>query len=126
MEEMDNFSVTADPVRDYVEVRLVGFLDLDATSDFNDQYRVAKSRLSDNRNRHVTLIDVSQLKIQSQNVVSDFALMLSDPSIQSARLAFVVGDSPVKMQLRRLLHGNAEMFDTTDEARDWLLRPFGG
>jgi hypothetical protein len=124
MEEMGNFSVTVDPGRDYVEVELRGFLDPQTASNFNDEYRVAKARLSADRSRHVTLIDVSGLKIQAQNIVSDFALMLSDPSIQSARLAFVVADAPVKMQLRRLLHDHAAMFDTVDEARSWLLRPF--
>jgi hypothetical protein len=124
MEEMGNFSVTVDPGRDYVEVELRGFLDPQTASDFNDEYRIAKARLSVDRSRHVTLIDVSGLKIQAQNIVSDFALMLSDPTIMSARLAFVVADAPVKMQLRRLLHDHAAMFDTVDEARSWLLRPF--
>jgi hypothetical protein len=124
MEEMGNFSVMVDAGRDYVEVELRGFLDPQTASNFNDEYRVAKARLSADRSRHVTLIDVSGLKIQAQNIVSDFALMLSDPSIQSARLAFVVADAPVKMQLHRLLHDHAAMFDTVDEARSWLLRPF--
>jgi hypothetical protein len=124
MEKMRNFSVTVDTGRDYIEVELMGFLDPQTASDFNDQYRNAKARLSSDRSRHVTLIDVSQLKIQAQNVVSDFALMLSDPTIQSARLAFVVGGAPVKMQLRRLLHEQAAMFDTVEDARNWLLRPF--
>lgn len=121
---MENFSVTVDPARDYIEAELRGFMDPKTVSDFNDEYRMAKARLSADRSRHVTLIDVSGLKIQAQNVVSDFALMLSDPTIQSARLAFVVADAPVKMQLRRLLHDHAAMFDTVDEARSWLLRPF--
>jgi hypothetical protein len=76
MEEMGNFSVTVDPGRDYVEVELRGFLDPQTASDFNDEYRIAKARLSVDRSRHVTLIDVSGLKIQAQNIVSDFALML--------------------------------------------------
>jgi hypothetical protein len=124
MGEKKNFSVNVDPLRDYVEVELRGFLDPQTASDFNDEYRIAKARLSANRNRHITLINVSELKIQAQNVVSDFALMLSDSTIQSARLAFVVAEAPVKMQLRRLLHDHAAMFDTVEEARTWLLRPF--
>ncbi len=125
MENLGNFSITVDPGRDCIEVQLRGFFDPQTASDFNDEYRIAKARLSADRSRHVTLVDVSGLKIQAQNIVSDFALMLSDPTIQSARLAFVVADAPVKMQLRRILQDNAAMFDTVDEARSWLLRPFG-
>jgi hypothetical protein len=125
MEEIGNFSITVDTGRDYIEVRLIGFLDMQTVADFDESYRAAKARLDADRSRHITLIDISELKIQAQNVVSDFALMLSDPSIHSARLAFVTGDAPAKMQLRRLIGDNAALFDTMEEARQWLLRPFG-
>jgi hypothetical protein len=124
MEEIGNFSITVDTGRDYIEVRLIGFLDMQTVADFDESYRAAKARLDADRSRHITLIDISELKIQAQNVVSDFALMLSDPSIHSARLAFVTGDTPAKMQLRRLIGDNAALFDTMEEARQWLLRPF--
>jgi hypothetical protein len=121
MDKNDNFSVNVDVARDYVEVKLSGFLDLATVAAFDEAYRAAKDKLSSDRSRHVTLIDVSELKLQSQSVVSDFALMMGDSSIQSARLAFVVGDSAVKMQLRRLAHERTALFESIDEARNWLL-----
>jgi hypothetical protein len=121
MEELGNFSIIVDPMRQYTEVRLDGFLDTETVTRFDGEYRAAKARLKEDTSKHVTLIDVSQLKIQAQNVVSDFALMLSDPSIRSAKLAFVTGDAPAKMQLRRLVNDNAQMFDTMEQARAWLF-----
>jgi hypothetical protein len=125
MEEIGNFSITVDKGRDYIEVRLIGFLGMQTVAEFDEAYRAAKARLGADRSCHITLIDISELKIQAQNVVSDFALMLSDPAIHSARLAFVTGDTPAKMQLRRIIGDNAALFDTMDEARNWLLQPFG-
>jgi hypothetical protein len=121
MGEQDNFSITVDTARDYVEVFLRGFLDGEVVADFDAAYRAAKAQLSADRSKHLALIDITELKIQAQNVIADFGLMLSDPAIRSARLAFVVGESPAKMQLRRLVHENTATFDTVAEAQNWLF-----
>jgi hypothetical protein len=53
-------------------------------------------------NRHVTLVDVSALKLQAQAVLPAFMTQIADPALRSRRLAFVVGGSLARMQVRRV------------------------
>jgi hypothetical protein len=118
--ENDFFRISCSPEDDYIEVKLTGFLTPETGQKFAEAYIGAKAKLSADKSRHRTLFDLSELKIQTQDIVAQFGGMLADPSIRSARLALYVGDSAVRMQLKRIAHENTEIFDSLADAREWL------
>jgi hypothetical protein len=115
------FFVSVDPPRGFTRVILEGFLEPQEIAEFANEFRTAKTSIPFGPERHLTLIDISEFKIQAQSVADGFAAMLADPAIRSRRLAFIVGDSPVRMQLRRMLHENARIFDDELTAEAWLF-----
>jgi len=73
-------------------------------------------------NRHLTLNDLRDMKIQHQEVVAAFREMLAAPDYRSRRLAFVAGPTLAKSQLMRALSGrDARCFDDPASAEAWLL-----
>ena len=121
MGDNDNFSIKVEPMLDYVEVRLAGFLDLQTVASFDQQFREAEARLSDDRERHLTLIDVSELKIQAHKCGIGFCANAQRSCNPIGSLGFRGRRLARKMQLRRMLHDNAATFETLGEARDWLF-----
>jgi hypothetical protein len=118
----NNFSISFDPKQGQIEVHLLGFLTANVVSDFYTAYLEAKSKVLAVNDTYMTLIDLTEMKMQSADIVSDFALILNDPISHADRLAFVVGDSPVVLQLRRIM-ANPHIFKSRAEARSWLLSP---
>jgi hypothetical protein len=115
------FFISADPEKCFTYVILEGFLEPDEIADFAEKFKKAKASLLKGPQHHLTLIDIVAFKIQSQMVAEGFAAMMSDPAIRSQRLAFVAGDSPVRLQLRRMLHENSQIFPDRSSAEDWLF-----
>jgi hypothetical protein len=115
------FFISADPAKCFTRVILEGFLEPDEIADFAAEFRQAKMSLLQGPEHHLTLIDITGFKIQSQTVADGFAAMLGDPAIRSRKLAFVAGDSPVRLQLRRMLHENAQIFPDQPSAEGWLF-----
>lgn len=64
--------------------------------------------------------------IQPQNVVGIFQGIIAEPRFKARRIAFVVGGSLAKMQLRRILDGrDTRYFDDRAAAETWLFEPSG-
>jgi len=117
-----NFHIEADPTRDLVRIRLSGFFTMDDVEGFLEARRMAHARLLCGRNRHLTINDVTGMKIQSQEIVAAFREMLSAPDYQSRRLAFVTGPTLARSQLMRtLVNRNARCFDDQAAAEAWLF-----
>lgn len=122
-----NFHVEADPTRDLVRIRLSGFFTQDDIEAFLDARRVAHAQLRCGPNRHLTINDVTGMKIQSQDIVVAFRDMLSAPDYQSRRLAFVIGPTLARSQLMRALtNRNARCFDDHAAAEAWLFSADAG
>lgn len=82
----------------------------------------AHDELASAPNQHLTLNDLRDMKIQSQEVVAAFREMLAAPAFHSRRLAFVAGPTLARSQLMRALDGReARCFDDVDEAEAWLF-----
>ncbi len=117
-----HFTVRAEPSRDLVRITLSGFftrLEFDA---FNEARAAEHARLTCGRNQHVTLGDLSGIKVQSQDMVSAFQSLLADPAFRSRKLAFVVHRSLARGQLMRALNGrSAKCFDNRIAAESWLF-----
>ncbi|MGY4395229.1 hypothetical protein ACVWZA_000390 [Sphingomonas sp. UYAg733] len=116
------FSVDADPSRDLIRIRMSGFFTPDSIKVFLTARRDAHAKLRCGPNEHLTINDLREMKIQSQNVVSQFYSVLADPAYRSRRLAFVVASSLARMQLVRALGSrSAECFTDPAAAEQWLF-----
>ena len=116
------FSIQADPSRDLIRIRMAGFFTQADMLDFVEARRAAHAELRCRPNRHVTLNDVRDMKIQSQEMVDAFRGLLADPLYRSRRLAFVVGPTLTRTQLTRAISNrDARCFDDIWTAEAWLL-----
>lgn len=117
-----SFSFQVDRSRDLVRIRMAGLFTFGDIAAFLDARRRAHEELGCAPNRHLTLNDVREMKIQSQDVVVAFREMLADPAYRSRRLAFVANQTLARSQLMRALAGrDARCFDDPEEAEAWLL-----
>ena len=73
-------------------------------------------------NQHLTLVDMRQMQIQSQDAVAEFQKVLASPATASKRIAFVIAASLSRLQLQRAARGRETfLFKTPEEAEAWLL-----
>ena len=115
------FSIEADPSRDLIRIRMAGFFTQSDVLAFLAARRDAHARLNCRVNQHVTLNDLRDMKIQSQEMVDAFRAVLADPLYRSRRLAFVVGPTLARTQLMRALDArNARCFEDIWTAEAWL------
>ena len=116
------FSIRVEPDRDLVRIWMSGFFGEADVADFLAARREAHRALRCPLNAHVTLNDISEMKIQSQDIVAAFQQTLSEPEYRSRRLAFVVGTTLARGQLMRACAGrDARCFDDVADAEAWLL-----
>ncbi|RYY23595.1 MAG: hypothetical protein EOP62_19800 [Sphingomonadales bacterium] len=115
------FSIEAEPARDLIRIRMSGFFTEPDILAFLAARRAAHAELRCAANQHVTLNDVRDMKIQSQDMVESFRAMLSDPLYRSRRLAFVVGPTLTRTQLIRAISArDAKCFEDVWAAEAWL------
>jgi hypothetical protein len=119
-----NFSIDVNPARDLVAIRMSGFFAAADIERFLAARAAAHARLRCGPNQHVTLNDLTAMKVQSQEAVAAFAAMLSAPAYRSRRLAFVVSRTLARTQLLRALNGrDARCFEDSAAAEAWLFAP---
>jgi hypothetical protein len=118
------FSFHIDRSRDLIRIRMSGLFTLADIAAFLEARQRAHDELGCVPNRHVTLNDVSAMKIQSQDSVAAFREMLADPAFRSRRLAFVAAPTLARGQLLRALQdrdAHARCFNSVEEAEAWLF-----
>ena len=115
-------SVDVDPKKGIVRYTLAGFFDDASLAAFRAERAAKLLLLRTAPNQHVTLCDVSQCAIQSQEALTILRGMLAEPRWQSRRLAFVVGGALARMQVRRVVPttSNVRWFDDMASAERWL------
>jgi hypothetical protein len=117
-----HFTVRAEPSRDLIRITMSGFFNADDVQAFYEERAAQHARLTCGPNQHVTLNDVSAMKVQSQEVVAAFQDLLADAAYRSRRLAFVVDRTLARSQLMRALNGRtAKCFENRAEAEQWLF-----
>ncbi len=118
-------SIQVDPWTSIVTITIGGFFDAAALTVLIADREQTYKQLRCPPNMHVTLCDVTDCKLQAQDIVAGFRHMMADPRRRSRLLAFVVGDSLVRMQIRRLVAGRDDVrtFADRDEALAWLREP---
>jgi hypothetical protein len=117
-----DFAIDVDAARDLVRIRMSGFFTPEDIDAFLAARAVAHTQLRCGSNQHLTLNDLSDMKIQSQDSVEMFRAMLADPAYRSRRLAFVIGRTLARTQLQRALdRRTARCFDDSWAAEAWLF-----
>jgi len=117
-----DFAIDVDAARDLVRIRMSGFFTTEDIDAFLAARAVAHTQLRCGPNQHLTLNDLSDMKIQSQDSVEMFRAMLADPAYRSRRLAFVIGRTLARTQLQRALdRRTARCFDDSWAAEAWLF-----
>ncbi|MCU6452966.1 STAS/SEC14 domain-containing protein [Sphingomonas sp. A2-49] len=117
------YDVRADPDRDLIRITASGFFTASDVVALERAVRQAQSQLRCGRNRHVTLCDASGMRIQSQQVVADFARIARDRSLRSRSIAFVLGSSLARTQTRRISDPervSVGYFEEVEAAEAWL------
>ncbi len=116
------FSIAIDPARDLVRIEMSGLFEPEDIRRFLHERAVAHRRLACGPNRHLTLNDLRNMKIQPQHSVVAFRDMLADPVYRSRKLAFVASPTLARSQLMRALNGReAKCFEDVASAETWLF-----
>lgn len=116
------FSIDVDPAQNLVRIRMSGFFAPEDIQAFLTARAEAHARLTCGPNQHLTLNDLRDMKIQTQQSVELFRDLLADPAYRSRRLAFVIGRTLARTQLGRALDRRyARTFEDAWEAEAWLL-----
>ena len=116
------FTVRADPALDLIRIKMSGFFTPADVEAFRAARAVEHAKLTCGSNRHLTLNDVTGMKVQAQDVVAAFQSLLADPAYRSRRLAFVVSRTLARSQLMRALDARtARCFEDAATAEAWLL-----
>ncbi|MDP1026246.1 hypothetical protein Q5H91_03395 [Sphingomonas sp. KR1UV-12] len=105
-----------------IAISLGGFFTVADVEAFGRELAAQRRLLRCARNQHLTLCDVSAMKIQTQEVVAAFAALAGDPAGQSRRMAMIVGSSLARLQTQRVASRDATaMFRDAASAEDWLF-----
>lgn len=117
------FSFDVDPKRSLVRITLSGFFHRDDVLALAAARTEAVKQLSCPPNAHVTMIDVRDLKIQSQETMDSFESLLSAREYRSRRLALVVAQTLARTQIERALASrpNVGCFSSPYDAVAWLF-----
>ena len=116
------YSISVEPARDLVRIRMSGFFTADDIAGFLAARDEAHSQLRCGPNEHLTLNDLRDMKIQARDIVDSFRDMLAAPQYRSRRLAFVMGPTLARTQLFRALDRRfARCFEDPWTAEAWLL-----
>lgn len=115
------YTIETDKARGRMTLTLSGFFSEDDVALFTKERTAAQAALRCAPNQHLTLCDVSGCRLQSAAVVEAFTRIIGDPRAMSRRIAFVVGSSLARMQVRRMLvRDNAACFEDRASAEAWL------
>lgn len=116
------YSLSVDVEQSLVFIELQGFFTPEEIARFNQDRRAAYKRLKSAPHQHVTLVDMRQTQIQSQEAVTGFADCMADPTTRSRRIAFIISPSLARLQVKRAVGArDAGYFLTEEEAKAWLL-----
>ena len=105
-----------------IRFSIAGFFDAARIERFVRDRDEAFRRMACGINRHVTLTDVASAQLQSQEMFERFRTLMWQSDRTSRRMAFAVGSSLARMQVRRLVAGRKDVgiFEDTASAEAWL------
>lgn len=116
------FSIHVDAGRHLVRANLSGFFTVEDIARFVVVRDRVHRDLKCAQGEHVTVVDVRNMQIQSQESVAQFQRMLANPASQGRKIAFVVSLSLARMQAQRAAgERTAAYFSSVEAAEEWLF-----
>lgn len=108
-----------------ISVRMSGGFTLDGARECAAAKEAAVDGLGPPYDAHSTLVDVRDLRVQTQDVFAIFTNFVAMTRHKSRKIAIVGGEGTARMQFRRVaerepLRDNMRFFSALGEARDWL------
>ncbi len=117
-----NFSITLKLQHALVHVEMGGFFSEADVALFAADMISKIHALDCAPNEHLTLCDISAMKIQSQDSVTAFAQFVGHPQVRSRKLAVVTGATLARQQAIRLTdRPGVRFFRDVPSAEAWLL-----
>lgn len=114
------FNIIAERRLNLMRVTMAGFFTPEEAARFAESYRAALKDIK--TPGHLTLVDITGMKIQAQDVVGNFASLLASPDVRSRKLAFVCSSTLAMLQAQRLTdRAGVQFFDHAEDAEAWLL-----
>ena len=118
----EKFRFEIDRARGLVRITMSGFYEPEDIAAFAEARKKAHAELGMPPNKHMTLNDLRDMKVQSQDTVRAFQAMLTAPEYRSRKLAFVVDRNLAAMQLERtLIARDAQIFTDVASAERYLF-----
>lgn len=115
------FAVAVEKERHLVRLTMGGFFESATILQLRAALVDAIASMACPPNTHVTLCDIRQMDIQSQERVGEFSKLVGSDDIRSRKLAFVVSRSLARLQAKRLTsREGVEFFADPEPALDWL------
>ncbi len=115
------FVVGAERKANLIRLTMGGFFDGATIQQLRAELVEAVASLSCPPNDHVTLCDIRQMDIQSQERVGDFSRLVGSEDLRSRKLAFVTAKSLARLQAKRLTsREGVDFFTDIDTALAWL------
>ncbi|MBP8232266.1 MAG: hypothetical protein KAY22_08185 [Rhizorhabdus sp.] len=115
------FAIDVEKDLKLIRLTMGGFFESATIVEMRTRMVEAIATLACAANDHLTLCDICEMDIQSQERVGEFAKLVGSDDVRSRRLAFVTARSLARLQAKRLTsREGVEFFTDPDMALDWL------
>jgi hypothetical protein len=117
------YTIATDPQRGLIRIAIRGFWTSETMAAYRRDLMTAVEQLPPTPGGHVTLCDISESAIQSQQVMAEFQAFISRTPFRSRRIAIYTSSPLSRMQGKRLVAGRSDMavFETVADAEAWLF-----
>lgn len=116
-----HFTIGIDSPRNLLRVCMSGFYSVEDVQRYHAAVDEASIALGGPPSRQRMICDVTEMRIQAQDVVAAFQQVMGDPKYRARRVAFVVATSLARMQVQRVAGDRvAQLFDNEADAEAWL------
>ena len=119
------YQIEASPTDRLICIRMIGGFTLDEARECAAAKEAAVQELGPPFDAHSSLVDVRDLRIQTQDVFAIFTSFVANTKHKSRKIAIVGGEGTARMQFRRVaerepLRDDMRFFTAVEEARGWL------
>lgn len=121
------YEVRVDRERLLIDVTMSGFFSAEDAGWAGEQVRAAVQSLGAAAGRHVTLYDLTRMKVMNAEGLESVRTAILNPAVRpiwARRIAYVAVEALQRMQVRRMmaLREGTALFSDRQAALDWLLR----
>lgn len=116
-----SYSIEIDKARGLLRIAMSGFFLEEDVRRFSADKDTAINDMGGLSCHHSTLVDIREMQIQSQEIVTAFRRVLSAQTAIRKPIAFLVSPSLARFQIRRAAGDRkAEYFTSIEAAEAWL------